>query len=121
MKSIFPELGKEPEPSVRVNLTNYVLRESPNFTSFRQPTVETEDIRNIDFDTSTRAKNLIGLRRDTEMYDRLGYTHDFETMRKTAAYRNHIKNSEIETREVFEQKTSSPEKIQQTLPTDIVT
>ena len=41
------------------------------------------------------------MRRDTERDDKLGYTHDFETMSETTAYRNHIKNSEIETREVF--------------------
>ena len=51
----------------------------------------------------------------------VGYTHDFETMSETTAYRNHINNSELETREVFEQETWSPENIQQTLPTDIVT
>ena len=39
------------------------------------------------------------------MDDRLEYTHDFETMSKTTAYRNHIKNSELETIEVFEQET----------------
>ena len=66
-------------------------------------------------------KNCNGLRRGTERDDRLGYTHDFETMSKTTAYRNHIKNSEIETREVFEQETSSPENIQHTLPMNIVT
>ena len=42
-------------------------------------------------------------------------------MRETTAYRNHIKNSEIETREVFERETPSHENIQRTLPTDIVT
>ena len=55
------------------------------------------------------------------MDDRLGYTHNFETMSKMTAYRNHIKNSEIETREVFEMETSSPEKIQRTLPMNILT
>ena len=53
--------------------------------------------------------------------DRLGYTHDFGTMSKTTAYCNHIKNSEIETREVFERETLSPENIQRTLPMNIVT
>ena len=38
---------------------------------------------------------------------RLGYTHDFENMSETTAYRNHIKNSEFETREVFEQETEN--------------
>ena len=42
-------------------------------------------------------------------------------MSKTTAYRNYIRSYEIETREVFEQETSSPVNIQQTLPTDIVT
>ena len=42
-------------------------------------------------------------------------------MSKTTAYRNHIKNYEFETREVFERETWSPENIQRTLPTDMVT
>ena len=51
----------------------------------------------------------------------MGYTHDFGTMSETTAYRNNIKNSEIETKEVFEQETSSPENIQRTLPMNILT
>ena len=54
------------------------------------------------------------------MDDRLGKTHDFEIMSKMTAYRNHIKNSEIETREVFERETWIPENIQRTLSTDMV-
>ena len=61
------------------------------------------------------------MRRGTERDDRLGYTHDFETMSETTDYRNHIKNSDIETREVFERETSSPQNVQQTLPINIVT
>ena len=41
-------------------------------------------------------------------------------MSKTTAYCNHIKNSDIETREVFERETPSPENIQRTLPMNIV-
>ena len=44
--------------------------------------------------------------------------HDFEKMSKTTAYSNHIKNSELETRECFEQET---ENIQQTQRMDLVT
>ena len=62
-----------------------------------------------------------GLRKGTEIDDKLGYTHHFETMNETTAYRNHIKNDEIATREVFERETLSPKNIQRTLPTDIVT
>ena len=121
VKSIFPEIGKEFNSSVRVNLANSVLSKSPKFISLRHLTVETADIRNINFTTSTRVKNLSRLRRDTERYDRLGYTHDFETMIETTAYCNHIKNSELETREVFERETLSPENIERKLPTDVVT
>ena len=42
-------------------------------------------------------------------------------MSETKAYRNHIKNSKLETREVFEQETWIPENIQRTLPTEVVT
>ena len=61
------------------------------------------------------------LQRGIERDDRMGYTHNFETTSETKAYRNYIYNSGIEIREVFEQETLSPENIQQTLPTDIVT
>ena len=121
MKVIFPEIVKESNSSVRVNLANSVLSENPKFISLRHPTVETADIRNIDFSTSTRVKSLNRLGRYTERDDRLGCTHDFETMSETTAYRNHIKNSELETREVFERETWGPENIQRALPTDIVT
>ena len=121
VKSIFPEIRKKPDPSVRVNLANSVLRESPKFITLRHPIVETADIQNLNFITATRAKNCNGLRRGAERDDRLGYTHDFETMIETTAYRNHIQNSEIETRELFERETSSPENIQRALPMNIVT
>ena len=42
-------------------------------------------------------------------------------MSETKAYRNHIKNFELETREVFERETWSPENIQRTLQTDMMT
>ena len=59
--------------------------------------------------------------RDTFRDSRLAYTHNFERISKTTAYCNHIKNSELETREVFKQETWSPENIQRTLPMNIVT
>ena len=121
VKSILPEIVKESGSSGRMNPANSVLRDSPKFISLRHPTAETADIRNIDLATSTRANNCNWLRRDTERDDRLGYMHDFENMSKTTAYPNHIKNSELETRQVFERKIWSPENIQRTLPIDMVT
>ena len=121
LKIIFPELILEIDPSVRVNLANSVLSESPKFKRLGHPPIETADIRNLDYISTNRPKNWNRLRRSTDRDDRLGYTHDFETMSKMTAYRNHIKNSKIETREVFERETSSPENIQRTLPMNIVT
>ena len=77
VKSIFPELGKEPDPSVWVNLTNHVLSKSPKFITLEHPNVDTADIQNLDFVTANRAKNCNGLRRGMERDDRLGYTHNF--------------------------------------------
>ena len=121
LKRIFSELGSELDPSVRVNLANSVVHKIPHFKRLGHPPIETEDRRNVDYYSSTRHKNCRGLRRSTDRYDRLRYPHDFETMRETTAYCNHIKNSEIETREFFEQETLSPENIQRTLPMNIVT
>ena len=121
MESIFLEIEKDFNSSVRVKIANSVLSESPKFKRLGHPTVETAGKQNINFPTSTRAKELKGLRRGTERDDRLGYTHDFETMSEMTAYHNHINDSEIETIEVFERETSSPENIQRTLPTDIMT
>ena len=92
------------DPIIWVNLAKSVVRESPNFKSLGHPPIETADIRNLDFVTATRTKNCNGLRRNTDRDDSLGYTHDFETMSETTAYCNHIKNSEIETREVLSGK-----------------
>ena len=119
--NILSKIVKEFDSSGRINLTNSVLSEIPKFKSLGHPTVETEDIQNIYFTTSTRAKNLNGMQRDNKRDDRLGYTHDFVSTSETTAYRNHIKNYELETREVFERETWSPENIQRTLPTDMVT
>ena len=105
VKSILPEIVEESDSSGRMSLANYVLSERQKFISLGHLTVETADIRNIDFSTSTRANILNGLLRDTERDDRLGYTHNFETMSETTAYCNHINNSELETREVFERET----------------
>ena len=80
VKSIFPELRNEPEPSVRVNLAKSVLRKIPRFINIGHLTVETADIRNLDYISANRANNCNRLRRGTEKDDRLGYTHDFETM-----------------------------------------
>ena len=73
MKSIFPELGQKFDSSVRVNLANSVLSESPNFKRLRHTSIETADIRNLDCISATRPKNYNGLWRSTDRDDRPGY------------------------------------------------
>ena len=121
MKSIFPEPGQKFESSVQVKPSNSVLSESPNFKRLRHTPIETTDIWNLKRISNTIPKNCNGLWRSADRDDWLGYAHDFETMSETTAYRNHIKNSEIEIREVFEQETPSPENIQRTLPMNFET
>ena len=121
MKSIFPELGQKFDSNVWVNLANSVFSESPNLKLLGHPPIETAYIRNLKCISATRPKNCNGLWRSTDRDDRLGYTHDFENMSETTAYRNHIKNSKIGTREVFERETLSPENIQRILPMNFET
>ena len=118
VKSVLGEIVADLDPSKRVNLANSVLSESPKFKSLRLPAVDVTDIRNLDFALSTRAESLSGTRKDNLSPSRMGYTHDFETTNKTTAYLDHIKNYELETREVFEQET---ENIPQTRQTYLVT
>ena len=104
--------------SKHVNLANTVLSKISKFKNLGLPTFDAMDIRNLDFPFSTRAKILNRMWRDNFKYAKLGYTQDFERISKTTAYCNHIKNSELEIREVFEQET---ENIPQTRQTDFVT
>ena len=74
--------------------------------------------KTVNFTTSTRAKSLNGMQRDNFRSDWLGNAHDFERVSETTAYSNHIKNSELETRELFEWET---EYIPLERQTDLVT
>ena len=53
VKSIFPELGKDFYSSVQVNLANSVVYDSPKFKSLGHPTIETADIRNLNYISAT--------------------------------------------------------------------
>ena len=105
VKSVLGEIVPDLDPIKRVNLANSVLSESPKFKSLGLPDVVATDIHNIDFVSSSRVNSLSGTQKNNVTPFRMGCTHDFETMSETTAYRNHIKNSDIETREVFEQET----------------
>ena len=107
VKTLLDEIVADLDPSIQVNLTNYILSKIPKFQNLGLPTFDETGTHNIDFSPSTRAKSLNGTQRDNFKAYWLGYMHGFEVVSKTTAYSNHIKNSELETREVFEQVTEN--------------
>ena len=89
-----------------MNLANSLSIETPKLVHFGHPPIETNNVGNLLGDiVSTRIENLDGIWRRTDRDDRMAHMHDVETMSKTTDYRNHIKNSEIETRKVSRSKT----------------
>ena len=107
VKSVLDEIVPDLDPIKQVNLPNFFLSESPEFKNIGLLVVDETDTRNLNFVSSTRPNSLSGKRKDNVSTSRMGYTYDFETMSKTTAYSNHIKNSEFETRQVFERETEN--------------
>ena len=107
VKSLPEKIVADLDPSIQVNLENSVISERPKFKNPGLSTFDATGKHNTDFAPSTRLKSLNGTQRYNFRDSRLGYTHGFETMSKPTAYSNHIKNSELETREGFEQETEN--------------
>ena len=118
VKSLPGEIVADLDPSIWVNLVNFIISESPKFINIGLPTFDATGKPNIAFAPYTRAKSLNGMQKENFKADWLGYTHDFERVIETTAYSNHIKNSELETSEVFERET---ENIPLTRQTDSMT
>ena len=104
LKSIFPEIVEESNSSERMNLANSLGVQTPRLVSFRHPTMQTDNVGNpIDSITATRVMDQDGIRRPADRDVRTMPKHgDVETMREKLAYHKFIKESEFETREVFE-------------------
>ena len=107
VKSLPDKIVADLDTIIWVNLANSVPSKRTKFINLGLPTFDATGINNIDSTLSIRAKSLNGTQRKIFRDARLGYTHDFERVSKTTAYSNHIKNAELETREVFEQKYST--------------
>ena len=90
--------------SERMNLANSVLFQNPKPVSFRHPPMQTENVDNpIDPIASTRVMDQDRIWRPTDRDVRTAPTHgDIETISEKLAFRKYIKDSEFETREVFE-------------------
>ena len=76
VNSLLSEIVTDLDPSIRVNLANSVLSESPKFKSLGILAVNSTDIRYLDFGPPTRTKSLSGTQKDNFSPSRLGYTHD---------------------------------------------
>ena len=100
---IFSKIFKESNLSKRMNLANSLGIQSPKLVHFGHPPVETNNLGNLlDGIVNTIIENSKGIWRRTDRDNRMAHTHDVDTIIKTTAYCNHIKYSEIETREVFD-------------------
>ena len=103
-ESIFTEIVKESNLSKRTNLANSLGVHTPKIVSFRHPPMQTDNVGyRSDGSVATRVVDQDGIWRPTDGDVRTTPTHgNIETISEKLAYRKFIKDSEIETREVFE-------------------
>ena len=88
-----------------MNLANYLVIEIPKIINFGYQPIETNNLGNLlDGIVATSLDNSNCIWRRTDRDNRMAHTHDVETMSETTAYCNNNKNSEIETRNVFERE-----------------
>ena len=121
MKSLPGEIVTDLDTSKWVNLASSVLSESPKFINFGLPFFNATGKPKSVFAPSTRGKSLNGTDRENLNGDWLASRHVFERVGKTKAYSNHIKNSELETRQVFERENIQTENIRLKRQTYFVT
>ena len=109
LESIFPKIVKESNSSERMNLANSFGVQTPKIVSFRHPPMQTYNVGNpIDSIAATRVMDQYGIWRPTDRDVRTAPTHgNIETISKKLDYRKYIRDSEFETREVFERETSN--------------
>ena len=87
-----------------MNLANSLLVQNPKIVHFGHPPMETDNVgHRSDGSVATRDVDQDGIWRPTDRDVMTAPTHfDVETIREKLAYRKYIKDSEFETREVFE-------------------
>ena len=115
VKSIPGEIIADLDPGKRVNLVNSIISESPWLINLGLLSFDVTGKVNIAFTPSTRDRSLNNMRKGKFKADRRASRHDFRRVSETTAYSNHIKNSELETREFFEQETENIPVTQQTI------
>ena len=104
----FSKIFEESNLSERMNLANSLSIEIPKLVNFGHPPIETNNAENLLYGIiATIIENSNRIWRRTYKDDMMAHTYDVETMGETTVYRNHIKDSEIETRTVFEREISN--------------
>ena len=108
LKRIFSEIGEESNSSEPMRLENSLGVQTPKLVSFRHPPMQTKNVgKPIDSIAATRVMDQDGIQRPADRDVRTTPTHgDVETMIEKLVYRKFIKDSEFETREVFERELS---------------
>ena len=87
-----------------MNLANSLDVQTPKLVSFRHRPMQTDNVgHQSDGSVATRVVDQDRIWRPTDSNNRTTPTHgEIETISEKLAYRKFIKDSEIETREVFE-------------------
>ena len=109
LESICPKIIEETNSSERMNLANSLLVQTPNLVSFRHPLMQTD---NIGHPINSIAANIVmeqdGIWRTTDRDTNMAPMHgDIETISEKLVFHKYIRDSEFETREVFERETSN--------------
>ena len=108
LESVFYKIAEESNSSERMNLANSLSIEIPKLLYFGHPPIERNNVGYlIDGIVATIIENSNGIWRRTDRDNRMSHTHDIETISEKITYRNHIRNLEIETGNVFERETSN--------------
>ena len=87
-----------------MNFANSLLVQTPKLVSFGHPPMETDNVgHRRDGSVATRVMDQDKILRPTDRDFNMELTHgDIETIREKLAFHKYIRDSEFETREVFE-------------------
>ena len=105
-KSIFPEIIENSDSSERMNLANSLGIQTPKLVLLRQPPIQTDNVGDRRYrGVTTRVADQYGIWMPTDSDIRTAPTHgDVESISEKLVYRKFIKDSEFETRELFERE-----------------
>ena len=108
LNSIFIKESKKFESSSRMNLANFVPVESPDLVSFRDPTIQIDNVLDRSSDSvATRISNKDGIWEPTVSNIGTEATHGkIKMISEKLAYRKYIKDSEFETSKSLSGKIS---------------